>query len=206
MSAELTTSVVSGAALKSHIDELARLRITVFKDYPYLYDGDIEYEANYLATYTESPDAMAVIAFDGERVVGVSTGIPMSGETDAFKRMFLDNGYDPSTIFYCGESVLLAAYRGRGLYRRFFDGREAYARALDGVSVICFCGVVRSADHPLRPKNYVPLDSVWRHFGYEAVPGLVASLSWKDIDRDTTTEHPMQFWLKSLIVAEQPET
>jgi hypothetical protein len=34
----------SGSALQQYITELARLRIEVFRDFPYLYDGDYGYE------------------------------------------------------------------------------------------------------------------------------------------------------------------
>ena len=34
----------SGAALEQYIPDLARLRIEVFRDFPYLYDGDYDYE------------------------------------------------------------------------------------------------------------------------------------------------------------------
>ena len=36
----------SGAALEHYVPELARLRIEVFRDFPYLYDGDYDYEKN----------------------------------------------------------------------------------------------------------------------------------------------------------------
>jgi len=41
---------VTGADLERWISELARLRIRVFRDWPYLYDGDADYEARYLRT------------------------------------------------------------------------------------------------------------------------------------------------------------
>src|SRR5512139_4005554 len=123
---------VSGEALVAAIPALARLRMTVFRDYPYLYDGSEAYEAEYLRTYTASGAAMAVLALEDGAIVGASTGIPMAHETAAFREPFTRLGLDPAQIFYCGESVLLPAYRGRGLYRAFFAGREAWARALGG--------------------------------------------------------------------------
>lgn len=78
--------LLQGAAIAPHIPDLAHLRLTVFREFPYLYDGTPEYEARYLATYAESPDSLFVLALDGERVVGVSTGLPMADETEAFQR------------------------------------------------------------------------------------------------------------------------
>ncbi len=42
---------VTGAGLAEVLPALARLRITVFRDFPYLYDGDAAYEARYLADF-----------------------------------------------------------------------------------------------------------------------------------------------------------
>lgn len=40
----LTTHILTGDTLTSALDDVARLRISVFRDWPYLYDGDLEYE------------------------------------------------------------------------------------------------------------------------------------------------------------------
>ena len=61
-----------------------RLRISVFRDWPYLYDGSLEYERAYLQTYRDSPGALLVGAFDGERLVGASTSTPMEDHAEAF--------------------------------------------------------------------------------------------------------------------------
>ena len=190
--------VVTGNQLLNVIDDLARLRIEVFRDYPYLYEGTEEYEARYLETYVHSGDAMAVLALEGKQVVGASTGIPMAAESPAFKQPFIDAAINPETLFYCGESVLLPAYRGQGLYREFFQKREEYARAIGKMEDICFCGVVRPEDHPLKPQDYQPLDSVWEHFGYQPRPDLICQFPWKDIDCPESSDHAMMFWIKSL--------
>jgi GNAT superfamily N-acetyltransferase len=189
---------VSGEELVAAIPALARLRMTVFRDYPYLYDGSEAYEAAYLRTYAASGAAMAVLVRDGAAIVGASTGVPMAHETAAFREPFARLGLDPARMFYCGESVLLPAYRGRGIYRAFFRGREDWARMLGGFTQICFCAVERGADHPLRPRDYVPLDTVWRHFGYTPEPALTMQLAWKDVDQDASTQHRMRFWFKAL--------
>ena len=195
--ADVVTQTVAGAALRHHLDDLARLRIRVFREFPYLYDGTEDYERNYLDTYIAAGDAMAVLVFDGNDVVGASTGIPLANESGEFQQPFIDQGIDPERVFYCGESVLLPAYRGHGIYKHFFTAREACALR-GGFELIAFCGVVRAPDHPLCPPDYAPLDPVWRHFGYTPHPELVARFAWKDINCDTETSHPMMFWLKQL--------
>ena len=189
---------LSGAKLNHYIPELAQLRIQVFRDWPYLYDGDLTYEEKYLQTYIEAPDSVIVLAFDGDKVVGASTGIPLKHETDEVKAPFIAAGYDVDTIFYCGESVLLSDYRGQGAGVAFFDHREAHAEAIGNFEYSCFCGVQRPNDHPRRPSDYVPLDDFWRKRGYEKYPALNTTFSWKELDEQDESPKPMTFWMKKI--------
>jgi len=186
-----------GAELEPWLEHVAALRIRVFRDFPYLYDGSLEYEARYLRTYIESDTAVCVLALAGKRVVGASTGLALSDETVEFRRPFEQAGIDTDRIFYCAESVLLPEYRGGGIYSAFFREREDRARRL-GKRTCVFCAVQRPQDHPLRPSDYRALDPVWRHFGYLPRPELSTGFSWKDIDQAAESEKPMQFYIKNL--------
>ncbi|WMC10254.1 GNAT family N-acetyltransferase [Oceanimonas pelagia] len=193
----LRLHTVTGQQLAPWLPALADLRIGVFREYPYLYDGSLDYEMNYLATYTRCERSVCVLALDGDRVVGASTGLPLAEEVDEFRAPFVAAGLNEDRIFYCAESVLLPEYRGRGLYRAFFDGREAHAGKL-GFDTAAFCAVVRPDHHPLKPADYRPLTEIWARFGYRPEPGLVTRFRWKDRDHPTETTKPMQFYLKSL--------
>ena len=194
----LVVRTLTGDALQQALPAVARLRIEVFRDFPYLYDGSEDYERRYLATFAAAPGAVLVAAVDGEEVVGASTGAPMAEEMDAFRRPFAERGYDVARVFYCAESVLRPAWRGQGLGHRFFDQREAHARDLGGFTHVAFCAVVRPEDHPLRPPGYRPLDDFWRGRGYAPVAGLTTTFAWKDVDGDGETEKTMQFWVREL--------
>lgn len=172
----------SGTTLTQYIPELARLRIEVFRDFPYLYDGNYEYEEKYLQTYIDTPSSVIVLAIDGEKVVGASTALPMKYETDELKKPFIENNYNLDEVFYCSESVLNKDYRGLGLGVHFFEQREAHAKELGGFKTITFCCVERSLNHPRRPLNYVPLDAFWNKRGYFKHPELKTTYLWKDLD------------------------
>lgn len=193
----------SGSELERYIAELAHLRITVFREFPYLYDGDTDYESRYLRTYIESPGSVIVLVLDGERVVGASTGLPLAHETVEFRQPFVDHGYPLERVFYFGESVLLPEYRGRGLGVRFFEEREAHVRELGAIrrqafEWTTFCAVARPADHPRRPANYLPLDAFWERRGYTRHPELRTDYVWQDLDETEPSPKPMVFWLKHL--------
>lgn len=193
----LRVAPATGAARNALIGDLARLRITVFREYPYLYDGDLAYERDYLATYAADPQAIIVGAWDGDQLVGAATGAPMAGQHDEWAAPFQARGHALETLFYCGESVLLPTYRGRGVGHAFFDAREAQARAL-GARLSAFCAVIRPEDDPARPAGHRPLDGFWRKRGYAPEPGLEAQFSWKEVGATEESAHRLQFWLRAL--------
>lgn len=191
----VTVRPLTGAEIGAALDDLARLRITVFAAYPYLYDGDAAYEAEYLAEYAAAEDAVLVAAFDGARIVGAATAAPMIHQKAEFREPFAARGLDVDRLFYFGESVLLPEYRGQGVGHAFFDHREAQARAC-GANAACFAAVIRPEDHPAKPAGYVPHDAFWTRRGYAVVPGLVTELGWKEHGEEGESLKAMQYWLK----------
>lgn len=191
----VTLRTVTGQGIAPWLDDVARLRMAVFRDFPYLYEGDFAYEQQYLATYAQSPRSLFVLAEADGRVVGAATGVPLADEEPAFQAPFIQAGLAVEDVFYFGESVLLPVYRGEGLGHRFFDAREAYARQL-GAHVTAFCAVQRPETHPRRPVGYRPLDAFWRGRGYVPRPDMLADYSWRDLDEDASSPKPMMFWLR----------
>lgn len=187
---------LTGQALGAALDDVARLRIAVFRDWPYLYDGDLDYERDYLRAY-QSPGAVVVGAFDGARLVGAATGAPMEDHASDFAAAFAGRPEPLDQIFYCAESVLLPEYRGHGLGHAFFDRREDHARGLSR-HWSAFCSVTRPADHPLRPAGYRPLDGFWRKRGYAPLPSVVAEFEWQDLDQPAPDRKQLQFWMRPL--------
>lgn len=195
---DLKVTAVTGDDITPYLDDLAQLRMTVFHDWPYLYDGTVAYEKDYLATFSAAKGAVCVIALDGKKVIGAATAAPMIEHADEFGAPFEAAGYNLKDIFYCSESVLLTDYRGHGLGHAFFYEREAHAKRLGGFTHSTFCRVIRPDDHPLKPASYRALDGFWRKRGYQPVDGLIATYTWKDIGEAEDTEHKMQFWMKPL--------
>jgi len=195
--AELRLQSLSGEAIASQFDALAGVRIAVFREWPYLYAGSREYEAKYLEVYVRSQHSLVVLAWDGEHCIGATTALPLSDAGADAQAPFVAAGHALGTIAYFGESVLLPAYRGRGIGVKFFELREAHARTL-GLKVCAFCAVVRPQDHPARPADHVPNDRFWAHRGYQPAPELVAHFAWPDIGEAHSTEKAMCFWTKPL--------
>ena len=188
--------------IRRHLDAVAALRIDVFRDWPYLYDGDIAYEREYLEAYAGSNDSVFVLAFDGDAVIGASTGLPLADDSAQFRAPFEARGLDLGKVFYLGESVLLPAYRGCGIGHAFFDHREAHARALGRFDTTAFCAVDRDADDPRRPAEHRGNETFWGKRGYTRQPGMTMKLRWNEVGDGGAghgeVEHALTFWTRAL--------
>ena len=166
---ELIVKNLTGEQIHPYLDELARLRIEVFREYPYLYDGSLDYETEYLTSYAACPESLVVGAFKEDRLVGASTGLPMKDAADEFKAPFQAQGQDIDKIFYFGESVMEKSCRGTGIYARFFEERKDMPGLWAGLTGSA--SVRWSARRIIRldQKNTVP----WTTTGTDAdIPGI----------------------------------
>lgn len=76
MHAGTTITEVRGGEAERFVDGLASLRIRVFRDFPYLYEGDRQYERRYLRTYFASPRAPGLTTEYSWREAGESSETP----------------------------------------------------------------------------------------------------------------------------------
>ncbi|MEZ4403450.1 MAG: GNAT family N-acetyltransferase [Kofleriaceae bacterium] len=199
---ELRVEAATGADVRHYLSAIAVLRIEVFREWPYLYDGDVAYEERYLTPYLTAPDAVVAIAWAGDELVGAATAMPLTAHADQVAPPLAAAGYDPTTVCYFGESVLRKAYRGRGLGHRFFDERERFASER-GYTTAAFCAVARPADHPARPAGYVPLDRFWTKRGFVRRPDITTGFSWRDVGDPAESTKPMVFWTKALVAPDR---
>ncbi|HRN62310.1 MAG TPA: GNAT family N-acetyltransferase [Luteimonas sp.] len=188
---------VRGGEARRHLPDVAALRIAVFRDWPYLYAGDMDYEQGYLSAYAGSPRSVFVLAFDGDWVVGASTGIPLADDAPAFREPFLARGMDVDAMFYFGESVLLPDYRGRGIGHAFFDAREAHARTLEGFGWTGFAAVDRGDGDPRRPPVRRGNEAFWTKRGYVRQAELTMQLDWDELGVGECA-HALTFWTRRL--------
>lgn len=198
MTSPIRIERLEGEAIRRHLPAIARLRIIVFREWPYLYDGDEDYERRYLERYCTEPRALVVGAFDGAELIGASTALPLAAEPPELTEPVARAGLPVAKTFYFGESVLLRPYRGRGIGVRFFAEREDHARRFGTYEYACFCGVIRDPNDPRKPADYVPLDAFWRKRGYAKLEGAVGTIAWKEIGEAEETPKQLQFWYKRL--------
>lgn len=195
---ELNFVKKTGSEIKDCFDDLAQLRITVFRDFPYLYEGTVAYEKSYLETYANSERSILFAVYDSNRMVGATTAIPLSDETTEVQLPFIRQNFDIHQLFYFGESILLKPYRGSGLGHRFMDERENHAKSFGQYTHTTFCSVVRPEDHPLKPHDYRPNDVFWNKRQYTQQPQLTTQFEWPDVGEQISTPKTMIYWMKPL--------
>lgn len=188
---------LTGDGITAHAGEVAALRLAVFRDWPYLYDGDLALERQYVETYRDHPGALLVGAFDLGRLVGASTSTPLEDVSADFAAAFSARGIPRDRVLWGPESVLLPAYRGQGIGHRFFDLREAHAREM-GRSHVAFAQVLRPDSHPARPENARTNNAFWTGCGYAPMEGVRVEYEWRDVGDLDETVKPLQVWWKAL--------
>lgn len=198
MSIQFHFEQLKGVEAKKYFTQLAELRMSVFRDYPYLYDGSLEYEQEYLQTYFSTSDSLITVCFANNKIIGMTTNILMRDEEDAFRRPFEDAGYDTDKMSYLGEILLEKPYRGLGLGRTFMQYAQEYALSFSHISHASLCVVLRPEGHPRCPPEYKNLDGFWQKNGYQIQPDIVTYYRWKDVDREEETIKIMQYWIKQL--------
>ena len=161
----LTYEALTGADVRSVLNDVARLRISVFRDFPYLYDGSLDYERDYLARFAASDGAVVVVASDGGKVVGAATGCPLSVEHDEFKAPFSPAGWTSAAFSTAPNPCCCrtTAVKVRGVISSTCARSRAatWGRAIAPSARSC-----GPTDHPARPANYTPLDPFWSKRGY----------------------------------------
>ncbi|MBK7426223.1 MAG: GNAT family N-acetyltransferase [Saprospiraceae bacterium] len=188
-----------GAAIAHVFDDLAQMRMDVFREFPYLYDGgDLSYEMKYLQTYADSDRSMALTVYDGDKIIGATTCLPLADEIAEVREPFEKEGPEMEKVFYFGESIVLKPYRGLGLGHLFFDEREKHASSFGEYEWTSFCAVNRGNIHPYQPKDYRPNDAFWNKRGYTKVPELKTTMSWADVGENGQSDKLMEFWMRKL--------
>ena len=87
-------AALTGHDIATVIPAAAALRIAVFRHWPYLYDGTMEYEEAYLSKFATAKGAVIVAAYDGDAVIGCATAAPMQEVEDEFSAPFREKGWD----------------------------------------------------------------------------------------------------------------
>jgi len=74
---------------------------------------------------------------------------------------------------------------------------ESQIRSFGSYRTLTCATVERPADHPLRPRDYIPITQFLGRTGFTRLSGVTTSFIWRETDGGKR-DHPMQFWIKEL--------
>ncbi|MBQ4850168.1 GNAT family N-acetyltransferase [Pseudoalteromonas sp. MMG012] len=193
-----TFDILTGDEITNAIDEIARLRIDIFAEYPYLYGGCVSYEVEYLRKFANTKQSFMVVMKDQGKIVGGLTGLPLAHEQPAVRRPFVNSMYPLASTFYFSEVLMYPRYRGNGYATTMFKLAEQFVSQLCSYNYIALATVIREANHLKRPHSYQPLDGMWQHFGYKPLANHICIMDWREHGDEQETAKPLMFWIKSM--------
>jgi len=193
---------LSGEAIHQALDAIAELRITVFREFPYLYDGSPEYERSYLEGLAKDPSALVVVAESEGKIIAAATSLPLAGSADITQNtgaldLFRNQGLDPNGFYYFSEIVVLPAFRKFGIAKSFYERRCKFAQE-HGLEHLCFAAILPEPHHQA-PATYFSPHPLWRKMGFEPKEALTILYTWPTLQTDGTTReetHSLRFWVK----------
>lgn len=199
---QLPITIIEGIdSINTLIPFIATQRITMFKQYPYLYQGTSDGEYEYLSWFAQLPTSTVAVAYDGEIPIGFLTGsalIDFESHFHGSADLFRNAGLDSESYYYFGEVIVLPAYRDNSICRHLFAALEQHARD-HGFSAVCFT-CEQHEQHPLKPANYKELGPLFTKLGYSKT-GLTILFDWDTIQPDGSIAkmfHPLTYWMKDL--------
>lgn len=174
-----------------YLAQLAEMRIQVFREYPYLYEGNLDYEFDYLERYVQCPSAILLALLDSAgQAWGVCTGIPLIHEDPVLSAPIPGNH---QSGFYIGEVLILPQARGQGWGAKLLEAIIDLSQKL-GFKQHYLYTVVEPAHN--RPPHYHSPAKLWRKIGFEPTP-IQCSFEWKRWDQEHPQNHTMELWQRS---------
>ncbi len=197
MTMPIDTHLITRRSIAEQIEELGQFRIAIFRDWPYLYDGNMPYERDYLSRYARCESSFVLVGRDAHGIRYACTAIPLKHELPQFQQSFLERQIPVDNKFYLGEIMVRRELRGQGMGRLLMNKALSTIAELNHPSAeVVLATVIRPSTHPLKPADYNASDHLWTKSGFARRDDLVMTLDWKDIDQERETTKEMVYWLR----------
>ena len=197
-------NIYKGIDILPFIEKTSEMRIRLFKEFPYLYQGSMDYEREYMKAYAKDPKSTIAIASCDKNIIGVSTGIPLVSESsivDGSAQLITQAGEAPEDYYYYGEILIEPEHRGNKISSKLYSAQNELVKKW-GYKKVCILTVVRQKNHPLKPKEYQSLDSMWTHFNYNRfIPPILVTYDWNTFQCSGEVRmqsNELEMWHKTL--------
>ena len=189
-----------GESITPYIKDITELCITIYREYPYLYEGTEEEYLPFIEHYTCSNYGIACLLFDNTKPIGVAIGMPMDEMREKYKKPFINARPQENCeeLFYLGEFLLLNDYRDQGFGKQMYLELERLVKENPKLKKICFCKFDETDQGPLMPENYKALDHFWEKLEFDKCDDLTVTVYWRNIYSEEDSPHKLMHWLKTL--------
>lgn len=194
---DIDLKIIESKNALCYLDQMAFIRVNLFKEFPYLYEGNLDEERVYLSHYTRSARSLLCLVLDKGKPVGFASGLVLDDFLEEVKAPFKKLQLDLKSYFYIGEILIYPIYRSFGLLKKVFELLEAYAY-FQKYSALTFVTVDRRLNHSAYPQEYRSLEPVWQYFGYKKELGMRVEMSWRQVDSHNEEKNTLSVWNKFL--------
>lgn len=197
---EYSIKLLTGHELQSILPFMAQQRISAFREYPYLYEGNMQEENEYCNWFASLPHSAVAVAYANGQPVGFVSGTGFNDFDIHFKgsiALFKSNGLDSKKFYYIPEAIIVPEHRRNSLIEKLHDAIEKHAKKI-GFSALC-CADEHHDTHPLKPVNYQSRDRLYLNAGYIKTT-MVIKFPWLTIQPDGSLkdeEHALYYWIKN---------
>lgn len=186
--------ILQGEKIQSRLSEIIILCDTIYRQYPYLYNGDDAGYTEYVRSYSASPNSVVILAFANDEAIGIAMGMPMKETREYYTAPFTAHYMDVNDIFYLGEFGIKPEHHQLGISFDMYRQFEEIVRATQKFSTIAFWEI-------LNPMKCEELHQAYRATGFSYHPELSFELWWQNIGETNESAHLAQYWIKSLNIA-----
>ncbi len=194
--------ISQGDHLEQLIPEIAKARLELFKEFPYLYEGTYENESKYLKDFACNPKSIILTAHEGDKLIAFVTATAVESGfelTEAIKDLMQGQGIDTGKYFYISEMMVYPEFRSFELQNKLKKDIENYALK-NNYSKTCFLSVFRENDHPLRPERYKEVSRLWKFNKYHKTE-ISTEFEWNTVQKDSESKlmnNRLDLWEKEL--------
>ena len=144
-----------GNEIAPHIQGIVKLCDRIYREPPYLYNGDDADYTDYIESYSQVNEAIICLAFDGKEAIGLGIGTPMLKTREFYQQTLIEHGYDLSQLFYLGEFGLKPGYHGLGIEETILLEIENFAKKTGAFSAMCIWELDNSKHEILKKMGFI---------------------------------------------------
>lgn len=193
---KISFEVLKDAQIRSIEDSFADLRMTIFREYPYLYEGDLATEKQYFELFGDK--TICMIAKDGPAIVGVIIGTPLQEIFKPLLKPLIEADINVEKMFYLADLLVLKSYRGKRIGHTLYELFEKEVQKTGKFSHILIREIFKSPGDPKKPFDYYSLDLFWDKRGFKKMEGISQQDKWKAIGDEEISLHTMIYQVKKL--------